>query len=455
MEGAAADHLWRTVVLTGWGRTSTAPMPVLRPESTSRVTATRPQGWAGVARGLGRSYGDASLGRDYAVDMTRLDAMLAFRDGLLSVEAGVTIGDIVRTWLPRGWLPAVTPGTQWVTVGGAIAADVHGKNQHTDGTFGCHVADFDLLTAAGEVLHCSPTSNERLFRASIGGMGLTGIILRATLRLQPVGSGYFHVRYRRTAGWQDTLDWFSQHGSEDSYNVAWIDGLAQGRASGRAVVMAGRPLGRKEIGQSGPAYPVPPRARRLPCNMPAGLLNRADGSLFNLLYYARHPRDHARRETWWKFFYPLDLLDNWNLLYGRRGFCQYQAVFPAESAAPAIRSVFATIHEAGQMALLGVLKGMTGATAGLLSFPRPGLTLAVDVPFRGEPTIRLFQRLYDLTADHGGRAYLAKDALLTPRLFRRMYPEWEDFARAKAEIDPDQAWRSRLSDRVGLTGELA
>lgn len=442
----------RRLEVSGWGHVLRAQAEVMRPELVSRLRESV-EG-VGIARGLGRAYGDAALTPGRIWQMTRLRRMLSLSsDGILRAEAGVSLGDIVRTFLPRGWNLPVTPGTQWVTLGGAIAADVHGKNHHTAGTLGQHVTEIVLCTADGALRRISPESDAGLFWATVGGMGLTGIIVEASLRLVAAETGYLSVDYERSGSLDETLAWFQGHDARYPFTVAWLDGLATGGRLGRAVLMGGRVLPRTALAPGEQVYPTPHGAVRVPFQLPSGTLSRGVGAAFNAIYYGMHPPRRQRREPWWKFFYPLDVAGDWYRLYGRRGFVQYQAVYPPEIGAPELRAIMDRIHGARHANFLGVLKRMGTGSPGLLSFPREGLTLALDLPMQGEGTIRLFRDLYAMTAEFGGRVYLAKDAFLTPDLFRRMYPQWESFQEVKSRIDPQGRFRSLLSDRIGL-GEV-
>jgi FAD/FMN-containing dehydrogenase len=373
--------------------------------------------------------------------------------GVLTAEAGVSLGDIVRTFLPRGWTLPVTPGTQWVTLGGAVAADVHGKNHHAAGTFGQHVTELLLLTADGQLRRVSKGRESELFWATVGGMGLTGVIVEVSLRLVPVETGYLSVDYVRTGGLEETLEWFSGHDRNYPFTVAWLDGLKEGPSLGRAVLMGGRTLPRSDLTSGPEPYPMPRAAFGMPFDLPSGSLSVPLGRAFNAVYYGMHKPRLDVREPWWKFFYPLDVADDWFRLYGRRGFAQYQGVYPPEVGVSELRALLRRIHAAHHPNFLGVLKRMGPPSPGMLSFPREGLTLALDLPMQGEATLRLFRDLYAMTADYGGRVYLAKDAFLTRELFRRMYPDWEAFRAVKAKVDPTGKFRSLLSERLGL-GEV-
>jgi FAD/FMN-containing dehydrogenase len=382
--------------------------------------------------GCGRSYGDSCLNAGGAlIDTTGLDRFIALGpDGLLRCEAGVTLAEILDAVVPRGWCLPVVPGTRWVTVGGAIANDIHGKNHHHVGTFGCHVTRFELVRSSGERMLCSPDSNPALFAATIGGLGLTGLVLWAEIRLQRVaGPGIDQEQIRF-----GSLDEFLAIAAEDDrheYTVAWVDCLSRGRRLGRGVYLRGahhvlpadwRPLA------VGPLV-------RVPCDAPGALLNRVTMSAFNALYYRRAPRGRGRRAVpFGSFFFPLDAIGDWNRLYGARGFVQYQCVVPETERGDAIREILARVSGSREVAGLGVLKRFGAVRSpGLLSFPRPGLTLAIDLAFRGRSTLELLEGLDAVVRQAGGAVYPAKDARMSGASFRTFYPSWDTFAR---QVDP-------------------
>jgi len=381
----------------------------------------------------GRSYGDSCLNDGAALlDVAGLDRLIAFDDqaGVLRCEAGVSLAQILAFSVPRGWFPPVVPGTRWVSVGGAIANDIHGKNHHRQGTFGTHVVRFELLRSSGDRFLCSPTENADLFRATIGGLGLTGVILWAELRLRRVvGAGIRQERIRF-----GSLDQFFDLAEEDArfeHTVAWVDCLARGKRLGRGLYMRG------DHSTWPREQPDPLMEARLavPCDAPAGLLNRATLLAFNRAYYYRQARRSSRViMPYIPFFFPLDGIGDWSRLYGKRGFLQYQCVVPDEPGGGAIRTILQRISGSDQPAALTVLKRFgTSVSPGLMSFPRPGLTLAVDFAFRGESTLRLLETLDAVVAESGGAVYPAKDARMSPQSFRRFFPAWTDFA---AHIDP-------------------
>jgi FAD/FMN-containing dehydrogenase len=393
--------------------------------------------------GCGRSYGDSGLNAGGAlVDATGLDRFIELRpDGLLRCEAGVTLAEILDVVVPRGWCLPVTPGTRWVTLGGAIANDIHGKNHHRMGTFGAHVTRLELLRSSGERLECSATSNPALFAATIGGLGLTGLMLWAEIRLQRVagpGIDEERIRFRN-------LDEFLAIAAEDAqheYTVAWVDCLSRGRGLGRGVYFRGA------------HHPLPAEWRplavgplaRVPCDAPGALLNRITMSTFNALQYRRAPRRRRRPVPFGPFFFPLDGIGDWNRLYGRRGFLQYQCVVPETPRGEAVREILERVSRSREVPALGVLKRFgVMRSPGLLSFPRPGLTLAVDFAFRGRRTLELLEGLDAVIREAGGAVYPAKDARMSGESFRAFYPAWETFAR---QMDPrfsSSFWR-RVSE---------
>lgn len=381
---------------------------------------------------FGRSYGDSCLNDGGALlDTTWLDRFIAFDEqaGRLRCEAGVTLAEILQEIVPRGWFLPVLPGTSHVSVGGAIANDIHGKNHHRAGTFGAHVTAFELLRSTGERLLCSPEHNGEMFHATIGGLGLTGLILWAEVRLRRVAGTGVAVERVRTPD----LDAFFEISREDpqyEYTVAWVDCLARGRKLGRGVYMRG-----DHTDLPGPPpSPLTRPALRVPVDAPRGLLNRWTFTVFNAAYYHRAPRSPRRSVLpYTRFFFPLDAVEDWNRLYGRPGFLQYQCVIP-ESERAVLRTMLERISRSGEATGLAVLKRFGDANrAGLLSFPRPGFTLAVDVALRGASTLALLDALDRHVSDVGGAVYPAKDARMSPASFRAFFPEWKELAR---HVDP-------------------
>ncbi len=384
-----------------------------------------------LAYACGRSYGDSCLNDGgVLLDVRRLDRLISFdgERGLLCCEAGVTLAQILDLVVPRGWFLPVVPGTRWVSVGGAIANDIHGKNHHRAGTFGAHVTRLELLRSSGERITCTPA--DPIFQSTVGGLGLTGVILWAEIALKRVpGAGIAMERIRFP-----DLNGFLELAAEDArfeYTVAWVDCLARGRRLGRGVYLRGdhAPLER--------TAPSPLEAQRLrvPMDAPGGLVNAFTMRLFNEAYYRAGLRARRRATVpYAPFFFPLDAVGEWTRLYGPKGFVQYQCVVPDTPNGEAIRTVFDRIAGSGEAASLAVLKrfGDLGSP-GWLSFPRPGLTLAVDFPFRGASTLRLLDELDAVVAAAGGAVYPAKDARMSPASFRAFFPAAE---RLETQRDP-------------------
>lgn len=380
--------------------------------------------------GNGRSYGDSCLCPDGTLLHSRgLDRFIRFdpTTGMLECEAGVLLSEIIELALPRGWFLPVTPGTRHVTVGGAIANDVHGKNHHVAGSFGDHVLSLELLRSDGTRRRCSREAEADWFAATIGGLGLTGMIVTARLRLRPVPGPMLDVETRRFRN-LDEFFVLSANAAANEYAVAWVDCLARGSRLGRGVFM-------RADHAEGEASATGGKPLRIPLAPPVSLVNRLSLSLFNSLYYARAPRRPARRAVHClPYFYPLDRIANWNLMYGPSGFLQYQCVVPPAVAADAVAELLGRISAGGQGSFLAVLKQFGDRRApGLLSFPRPGTTLALDFPNRGESTLRLLDELDTTVIAAGGAVYPAKDARMPAATFSASFPQLDRF---RQYVDP-------------------
>lgn len=432
--------LWKTADYAGWGRALTATGEIARPERRRALDALLKDGMV-PAIGMRRSYGDAALndgGR--VIDMTRLDRMLGFDPltGVLDVEAGARVGEIAAAFAPKGWLPAVMPGTGFATVGGCIGQDVHGKNHHHAGSFCEHVVSLTLLTAGGPV-EVSREKTPDLFSATAGGLGQTGVIVTARLKLLPCKGDVMVVTERRVEGWDEFLALLDA--SEATYTVGWIDATATGAALGRGIL---------EEGETGSGL-VPKRVkyRKIPFDAPKFALAGPVVRAFNAAYYRRVP---ATGRTVVKpisdFFFPLDKIHDWNRLYGKRGFHQFQCVVPLASS-PALRDMLEEIAGSGLASPLAVLKRMGPGRAGFLSFPMEGYTLAVDFPNRAEAR-ELIRRLEALSVDAGGRLYFAKDSLARGTDVPAMYPDLAAWQAEVARVDPDGALITDLVRRLSL-----
>jgi FAD/FMN-containing dehydrogenase len=426
---------------------------VFEPDSAEEIVESLcTNGAHAIARGNGRSYGDSSLSPECTVSMRRLDRLLAFdaATGMLTCEGGAFLTDIIDTFVPRGWFPPVTPGTKFVTIGGMIASDVHGKNHHVAGSFCDHVLSFDLALGNGEVLRCSRGDNGELFAATCGGMGLTGVILRATFRLIPIATSRIVQTTIRAPDLASAMALFEEYG-DASYSVAWIDCFASGAKLGRSVVITGEHATADDLDSSERARPYarrPKSTRRFLFDLPGFALNRVSVSAFNALYYRvqRPGQSIVDLET---YFYPLDAVHDWNRLYGPRGFVQYQCVLPLEASRDGLTQLLTQIARAGEGSFLGVLKRLGPKSLGHLSFPLDGYTLALDFPAR-PATFELLDRLDEIVASHGGRIYLTKDARAPASVIASGYPELDAFRAVRHRYGLDERFQSLQSTRLEL-----
>jgi decaprenylphospho-beta-D-ribofuranose 2-oxidase len=432
--------------LSGWGRATRSQAAVTRPSGTADVAAAlRCAGDRGaVARGLGRAYGDAAQnagGR--VIDMTALAGVRAFDPGSgeITVDAGVSVAGLVRHALPHGWFPAVVPGTRWVTVGGALAADVHGKNHHVEGGFADHTEALELVTPDGEPRHVTRDADPEAWDATIGGMGLTGVITAATLRLTRVTSPVVREELSRAADLDELLARMSRDDRGHRYSVAWVDCAT---ARGRGLLMHG-----DHAGEPGTPPALAPPGLRAPRWAPGALLGRATVRAFDAVWFHLKPR--VRRGDLVplaSFFWPLDGVRGWNRLYGARGLVQYQCVVP-HGAEDVLRTILARGRAAGIASTLAVLKRL-GPGGAPLSFPLAGWTLALDLPAGARGLAPLLDGFDELVAGAGGRVYLAKDARMRAATLRAMYPALERWRAARAKLDPRGVMRSDLARRLEL-----
>ena len=440
------------------------PSPKARPkfESWGRYPALDadllPLNWAGdfppakppagkmLPVGMGRSYGDVCLLENGTLLGARgLDRLLDFdpQAGLLRCEAGVTLAEILDFAVPRGWFLPVTPGTKYVTVGGAIANDIHGKNHHIAGTFGCHVPGFELVRSDGSRIECSPTENQEWFHATIGGMGLTGLISSAEIQLRPIVSRSIEYEGTKFVGIDEFVA-LSRAAGNVEYHVAWIDCVSRGKNFARGIFMQG-----DHAERAGPLRPSQEPRLSLPFNLPAFLLNSTTVGAFNTLYYNKQLGKHKDTVVDYEpFFYPLDRVLHWNRGYGKAGLLQFQCVLPPDAGNQGIVQIMKAITNSGLASFLAVIKVFGDVLSpGMMSFPIPGITLALDFPIRGELSFSLLSRLAAITLDHGGRMYPAKDATMTATQFQSFYPRWQEFSRF---IDP--AFSSSFWQRVTRNG---
>lgn len=437
---------WKEVEATGWGRVLKGNASLVRPERRSHFAALARE-VRGPAVGARRSYGDAAIPvGGQGIDMTRLDRLLAFDPDKaeLEAEAGVSFASILSATLPRGFIPAVMPGTAFATLGGAAANDVHGKNHHATGSFGQHVLGLRLWGADGEPREVAPDRDQALFRATMGGLGQTGIIERMRIKLLACPSGLIEAHEERAGNLSEFMALFE--GSRAAYSVGWVDATAKGEMLGRGIF------------EEGAHHPDDsPRQRKVssrpvPFNLPTFALSAPVVRWFNRVWYGRVPaRGRNRLRPLHAFFFPLDALSNWNRLYGKRGFHQFQCVLPGDGAAEVIGEMLKQITASGLASPLAVLKKTGPGRAGQMSFPIEGYTLAVDFPAR-DRTGPLLATLNGLTAEAGGRIYLAKDSSAEPGQVARMYPELSSWRDLVNTLDPERRFETALTRRLNLRG---
>ena len=403
--------------LSGWGRYPAVEARVFAPRSPEDLRALLKEDHTVIARGNGRAYGDSAINPEGTVFMRHFNRMLAFcpETGQLTAEAGVILGDVIETLLPRGWFPAVTPGTRFVTLGGMIAADVHGKNHHKVGSFASCVDWMEVMDADGAIRRCSRDENADLFEWTLGGMGLTGIIVRAAIRLQRVETGWIRQKTIAAPNLAAAMQAF-EAAENATYSVAWIDCLGRDDTLGRSLVMLGEHARLSELAAENGADPFALRRRRkltIPFDLPSLSLNSLTVRAFNEVYYRVGVRagKAERLVDWDRYFYPLDTIDFWNRIYGRNGFSQFQCVFPPDRSEAGLREILKAVAAAGAGSFLAVLKKF-GPQESRFSFPMEGYTLALDFPINGK-TMKLMDSLDRITIEHGGRLYLAKDSRMT------------------------------------------
>jgi FAD/FMN-containing dehydrogenase len=434
------------MLIHGWGRHLARMAEICHPFTRSQAAACVAGAGSGplIARGGGRSYGDSALA-ERVMDTSCLNLLLDFdaTGGVVRCSAGVTLAELLEVIVPKGWFLPVTPGTRFVSIGGAIASDVHGKNHHRDGCFSNFVEEIDLLLGDGDIVTCSVSRCAELVHASCGGMGLTGVILAATIRLKAIGTAFIEQTTIRTGNLRDTLALLAEHRSR-TYSVAWIDCLATGAATGRSLLMLG------EHAEGGGLGTRRTETLSVPLDMPDLLMNRYAGRTFNALYYhlARCP-DESRRRHYEAFFYPLDNIRHWNRLYGERGFVQYHFVLPEMAGWEGIPLILNKISDSRYGVFLAVIKLLGEANKNYLSFPMKGYSLALDFKM-AEGLLEFLQALDAIVLDYGGRLYLTKDSRMSAEMFKRTYPDWEAFQEVRERHGARGKFRSCQSVRLGL-----
>jgi decaprenylphospho-beta-D-ribofuranose 2-oxidase len=431
--------------ISGWGKYPIVEASVCRPQNLRQVRNCLGEGFSGIARGMGRSYGDSSLAPQ-VIDALPLDHILAFdsETGIVTCQAGVTLAELLSIFVPKGWFLPVTPGTKFVSVGGAIASDVHGKNHHIDGSFTDHVLELHVMLADGSVVACSPEQNSELFHATCGGMGLTGVILQASFRLKPINSAFINETTYKAPNLETILELFEQY-ADSTYSVAWIDCSSRGRHMGRSLLMLGEHA-REDL----ECHATGKSLLTLPVELPSATLNRYTIRAFNNLYYHRILRSRRERRIHYEpYFYPLDSINHWNRLYGKQGFTQYQFVLPTEAGRQGLQTILKHIVDSRRGSFLSVLKAFGPENENYISFPKAGYTLALD--FKLDTGIFEFLNELDrIVLDYGGRLYLTKDVRMDETLFKQSYPKWQQFQEVRKKTGAMETFNSLQSQRLGI-----
>lgn len=404
-----------------------------------------------IPHGNGRCYGDASLYTD-VVNTLRFDKLLAFNEqqGIITCQSGVLLSDLLQIIVPRGWFLPVTPGTKFITVGGAVASDVHGKNHHVDGAFSRHIVSMAVLTGTGETVKCSKDTNSDLFRATCGGMGLTGVILEVQFRLKRIQSSYIRQKQIKASNLDEVMALFDAN-TESTYSVAWIDCLKSGKHFGRSILMLGDHATTDETPSDNKLLVKEKSLVTIPFYFPSFVLNTHSMKIFNALIYAKNYKKEMNSVVHYDgFFYPLDSILEWNKIYGKKGFVQYQFVLPFEKSKEGLKNILARINKMGMASFLAVLK-LFGEQDDLISFPMKGYTLALDFPIR-PGLFEFLDELDRVVAGYGGRIYLSKDARMKKEIFWNTYPHAKEFQDILKKYDPDNRFNSNLAERLTLKG---
>lgn len=427
----------------GWGRYPQQDAYLHAPASCASLELTAKQQNSVLARGMGRSYGDSANALN-VLQTTYINHFIEFdkATGKLTAEAGITLREILEVIVPNGWFLPVTPGTSYVTLGGAIASDVHGKNHHLAGTFGQHVTSFNILLGTGEVVTTSPQQHADLFHATCGGMGLTGIIISATIQLLPIRSSLISQKTIKADCIEEACEVFESN-SDATYSVAWIDCLSKGKSLGRSVIMLG------EHSEQGGLEIDTRQKVSVPFSTPSALLNSLTMKAFNTAYWHKSKHNLSQTVGLMPYFYPLDAVGEWNKLYGKKGFVQFQCVVPKLDGVVNMRRLLTEISNSGEGSFLAVLKQFGIANLNLLSFPTEGYTLALDFKV-SEEAIMTVKKLEDMVLEMGGRLYLTKDAVMQESTFKATYPNWQVFEEVREQYGAIGKFSSTQSKRLGL-----
>ncbi len=430
-----------TKTISGWGKYLKTKSEIVTPKNFEEIINNLHQ--PSIPRGMGRSYGD-SANFQKVIQTNLLNKIIEFDEesGSLTCEAGITIRNILDLIIPKGWFMPVSPGTSYATLGGAIASDVHGKNHHLSGTFGEHVRSIKIMLGNGEIVSASSTNLPDLFRATCGGMGLTGVILSATINLLPIKSSKIFQTEFKTNTLEETCSIFEDN-EKSTYSVAWLDSLASGQSLGRGIIFLG------EHNQNGNLNFKAKKNITVPKITPSFLINKYSIEIFNKIYYTIAKNGKKREVDLFDYFYPLDKINKWNRLYGKNGFIQYQFVIPNENSAKNIRIILNKIQELGLSSFLTVLKKFGKQNNNLLSFPMSGYTLGLDFKVN-EKLPQNIKELDKIIVNMGGKIYLTKDSLMSEETFKSTYKRWEEFEDTRAKYHAIGKFCSDQSKRLGL-----
>lgn len=429
--------------ISGWGNYPKTEAKLLKPSSNTLLRSNVQKAKSFISRGMARSYGDSSISSE-VIKTTYLDHFLEFDTikGLLTAEAGITLQEILKVVVPKGWFLPVTPGSSYVTLGGAIASDVHGKNHHITGTFGQYIKSMNVMLGSGDILSISSSESADLFSATCGGMGLTGVIVSATVQLIPIKSSLISQKTIKAKSIEETIEAFNEN-SSSTYSVAWLDCFAKGKSQGRSILMLGEheDSGGLELGIK--------NLITIPFYASSSLLNPMTIKIFNIAYWNKAQHNQKKIVPLMPYFYPLDAIGSWNKLYGKAGFLQYQCVIPQENCITNLKILLAEIAQSGNCSFLAVLKKLGKANDNLLSFPIEGYTLALDFKLTMS-TIKMIHKLDNLIVGMGGRVYLTKDAVMQESTFKATYPKWEEFEHVRDKYKAIGKFSSMQSKRLGL-----
>jgi decaprenylphospho-beta-D-ribofuranose 2-oxidase len=429
---------------SGWGGYPVQKSNLFKPKSTQEYSKYLNQKDTFIARGMGRSYGDSAIG-DNLLKTTSCDHFILFdtTTGIFTAEAGITLHEILKVIVKKGWFLPVTPGSSLVTLGGAVASDVHGKNHHIAGTFSQHVISLTLLTGKNEIVTTSKEKLNELFRATCGGMGLTGIILTVTIKLIPIRSALISQKITKANSLEECCELFEEH-NNSTYSVAWIDCLISGKQMGRSILITGEHLDNGSLNDT-----IKNSHITIPNYKLSYLMNNITIKMFNNFYWIKARQNKIDNVRMFSYFYPLDTIGNWNKLYGKAGFLQYQFVLPKEYGITNMRKVLSKILSSGETPYLSVLKKFGPANENFLSFPIEGYTLALDFKFSNK-IIELLHKLDDIIIEMGGKIYLTKDAVMKERTFKKTYSKWEEFEHIRHNYGALGKFSSAQSKRLGL-----